>query len=173
MRISFDLLRSSLLESDGCQSPYNVDAGITEIVSPNKFECGSLATVRLHNFGTQTLTSAVINYQIDNGSLNTYNWTGFLPSNTSVDVVLNMNANLSVAKHEFRAFTTLPNGTIDNNLNNDETVNEFLSLETQNIPFTDAFNNPNISNDWVYLQLFFYKYMQKVYLVCTVLQSTN
>ena len=149
MRISFDLLRSSLLESDGCQSPYSIDAGITEIVSPNKFECGSLATVRLHNFGTQPLTSAVINYQTDNGSLNTYNWTGFLPTNTSVDVVLNMNVNLSVATHQFRAFTTLPNGTIDNNLSNDETANEFLSLETQNIPFTDAFNNPNISNDWL------------------------
>ncbi len=56
------------------------DAGITALDTPDTyFSTGNNdIAVSLKNFGTDILTSANIKYQVNNGTINTFNWTGSL-----------------------------------------------------------------------------------------------
>lgn len=104
------------------------DAGVSGISSPNGSICSSTInpSVTLSNYGSNTLNSATINYQVDNGSVSTYNWTGSLASTNST--VINLPAvNISSGSHTFNAYTTNPNGNSDGNSGNDGASSSFTS----------------------------------------------
>jgi len=138
------------------------DAGITAVTSPSGTSCsGSIVpVVTIKNFGTQTLTSAVIKYSIDNGTLNTYNWTGSLATNSTASATLTAVSTTSGA-HVFKAYTILPNGFSDSNTSND-TASASFSVTTAgaSLPFTEDFQsglfttnnwsvlNPDAGNTW-------------------------
>src|SRR5207244_2367217 len=69
--------------------PSPLDAGVTAI---NSLGNGCTATftpsVTLQNFGTSTLTTCIINYQLNAGPVNTYSWSGSLASNSNTSVTL-------------------------------------------------------------------------------------
>lgn len=149
MRQSFLLYRSSLLNSLGCQSVYQVDAGITGIVQPSNFGCSGNPSVVLHNFGSYTLSNVVISYQLDNSSIFTQNWSGFLLPNNSVEVPLAAVYAYSQNNHTFTAYTSQPNNSADNNNSNNSTTTQFSYLNTQAMPFSDNFESVTPTGKWL------------------------
>ena len=122
MEFALSGLRNALASSDGCMPPvykdYNVQ--LETIDHPEQRLCAPEFSPRvtIKNRGAQTITSLQISIQLDNGSVNTINWTGSLPSLSSVTVNI---GNFSAGKgtHVLTAFTALPNGQADEDLSND------------------------------------------------------
>lgn len=104
------------------------DAGITTVISPTGSICATSATpvVVLRNYGSNTLTSVTISYNVDGGSNSTYNWTGSLAQNTTANVTL-PSVSFSGGSHTFSASTSNPNGSTDENSNNDGASSSFSS----------------------------------------------
>lgn len=114
------------------------DAGIQTINDPTGLICASSfdPEVVLRNYGTAPLTAVTINYDIDAGPNNVFNWTGNLASGTSVTVALPTMASTS-GPHTFNASTSLPNGNADPNTGNDAASGNFtLAANAQNITLT-------------------------------------
>lgn len=132
----------------------NIDAGIINIIQPTGTVCNASITpvVILKNFGMLNLTNVTIRYQLDAGTIQTYNWTGNLSTGQFVNVSL-PSVTPSSGGHTFRAFTESPNGSIDENLNNDEKQTSFTSFnEGVSLPFTETFESNSFStNSWTIL----------------------
>ncbi len=105
------------------------DAGISNIASPFQEVCGGSFTpiVTIQNKGINNLTSAIINYQIDNGTVNTYTWSGNLAQLSKAKVTLSSQS-VSAGTHTFKAYTTMPNGVADIVPANDGITISFNSL---------------------------------------------
>ncbi|HET7896260.1 MAG TPA: zinc metalloprotease, partial [Flavisolibacter sp.] len=84
MENALSVYRSSLLLSAGCQPVVRkaLDAQLRAINNPSQRLCGAGFTpvITLRNNGSQTLTSAIIQTQIDNGPVTTTAWAGSLAS---------------------------------------------------------------------------------------------
>lgn len=138
--------RSSLQSSQGCVpvNLQNLDAGISAIITPNGTLCQSSITpeVTIKNFGLTTLTSATINYQVDAGPVNTYSWTGSLATLTTQNVTL-PSITASAGAHTFTAYTSAPNGGIDDDPTNDTSASPFTVQSIgDTLPFFEGFENP-------------------------------
>lgn len=127
MRTSLETQRTTMLSSLGCMPVYTRDAGITSIIKPTGTVCagGIVPQVTLTNFGSSTLTSVTINYNVDGTGSNTMPWTGSLSSGTSVTVDLPAIAPSSGA-HSYYAWTSNPNGQSDQNTSNDQSNAAFI-----------------------------------------------
>ena len=124
-------VRSSLKTSLGCTAPsLNVDdASISEIVSPVYAPCTNtnlsfIPEVKLTNAGSSALTSCTINYKVDNGTVQTFAWTGSLASLASVNVTLASMTAISGDRY-FYTYTSNPNGGTDANPANDRLTGRF------------------------------------------------
>jgi large repetitive protein len=108
-------LRRSLINSDACTPPNPSDAAVTDVFNPKGDHCqGSIIpSVQLRNRGSNTLTSATISYQIDNGTPTTFAWTGSLTAGSSATVALPAFTAATLGVHTFKAYTTVPNGVAD------------------------------------------------------------
>lgn len=158
-------IRVSIRSSIGCVNPagFALDAGISIIISPTGSACNTSVTpvVRIKNFGTSTLTSATINYDVDGGPNNTVAWTGSLATNATEDVTL-PTISVSSGSHTFNSSTTSPNSGTDMNTGNDATSQAFTITAGSGapLPFTEGFeggtfpptgwvlNNPNNNVTW-------------------------
>ncbi|MGV3539287.1 MAG: choice-of-anchor J domain-containing protein [Rufibacter sp.] len=92
MQAAITRYRSGLLTSPGSmpvQVP-ELDAALVNISSPGPVVCAANVSpvVELRNRGSQTLTSAQLTYKIENGTVQTFSWTGNLASYQSVQVTL-------------------------------------------------------------------------------------
>ena len=125
------------------------DAAITASTGPTGLAChanGSYTvahTVTLKNSGSNTLTSATINYQIDGGSMLTYSWSGSLAASATTSVTMpTATATISgPAYHTIYDSVSNPNGTADQNVNNNA-ANGFFFVESTNglpMPYTTSF----------------------------------
>ncbi len=120
--------RINALNSMVCASQFasEFDAAITAIVTPESTLCSGTFSpvVTLRNFGSQNLTSCVINYNWG-GANQTFNWTGNLITGNSINVTL---PQLSIpnGSYTFTSFTTLPNGVADQNSTNDSSSKSIL-----------------------------------------------
>ncbi len=122
-----------------CLQQYNVsvDAGITAISSPSSTVCSGnfTPTVTLRNFGQNTLTSVVINYQW-NGTPATFNWTGSLTTGQTTQVNLPVQSG-PAGSYTFTVFTSNPNGVADeNNSNNQSEVSFIMDPNGQTVNLT-------------------------------------
>jgi hypothetical protein len=80
-----------------------------------------------------------VNYFFDLNTPQVYNWTGSLPHNGYVNIILPSDT-LSPGAHTFTAFTSNPNGTTDNNTANDSrTSNFFIATMGIPIPIVEGF----------------------------------
>lgn len=148
---------TGLTSMPGVYHPCNVatindDAGISAVTNPpDGIEiCGDPITpeVTIYNYGTNNLTSATINYQIDNGPVNTFNWTGSLATNVSEVVTLpNVTIGTTGTPFTFTAYTTNPNGNSDNNNTNDTTAVLSQIAATQALPYAEDFEAGAIPAD--------------------------
>lgn len=115
------------------------DIGVQSINNPNTEMCvmDFSPEVVITNYGSNTITSLTVNYNIDGGSNNTYNWTGNLASGASTVVTLPL-ISTTEGDHTFNASTSNPNGNSDNDNSNDAislsffvgTVDVSLLIET-------------------------------------------
>jgi PKD repeat protein len=153
MRAAISGLRSGLLNSEGCMPIYSLDAGIAEVIEPSGTTCLTSVAPRvmLSNYGSNTLTSVDINYNLNGGQNSTYNWTGSLSSNSSVLVTL-PSINILTGSHTFNIFTSSPNGGSDQNTVNDAASSLFTALSPiigQALPLTEGFQNTTFApTEW-------------------------
>ena len=95
------------------------DAGVSGASLTETVVCGTeyIPSFNLSNPGAQTLTSATINYSIDGGGQQIYNWTGSLAQYQSETVTLPA-INLGTGNHTLSIEVSSPNNENDENANN-------------------------------------------------------
>jgi hypothetical protein len=156
--------RVALQSSQGCVPvllPAD-DAGVLAIASPSGTYCVDqiTPTFTLKNFGSNTLTSVTLNWQIDGGAVSNQSWTGSLASLAATNVTLPVQT-VSSGNHTITIYTSNPNGNADGNSANDSQTSAFSIAQTgQAIPFSYDFtsavfppagwtlNNPDNSYTW-------------------------
>lgn len=112
--------RPTLLESFGCTPVTTSDIGITAVNEPSGILCSPTFSpeVYLTNFGSATLTSCTIHYNVNNENTLTFDWSGNLDGSSSTWVTLPQYT-ASSGEQTFNAWTTDPNGTSDEHSPND------------------------------------------------------
>lgn len=145
--------RASLTTSNGCQPPqsFGIDGGI-EIVSLNLDACGvNLSPViRITNFGSNTLTSATISYNIDGGTPTTINWNGSLANGQSQNVNIG-NITSTSGNHVFNVSLATLNGQADQNPVNNTASSPFeivSSFNTTTVVFRLQRDNYGSETTW-------------------------
>lgn len=83
--------------------------------------------VTITNSGTDPLTSCTINYGYDGVLNQTYPWTGNLAQYQTVTITL-PSATLAGGNHTFEAELVSPNGSTDENLNNNTITSSFTTV---------------------------------------------
>lgn len=142
------------------------DAGIQSINDPvnGLSTCNTSMSpqVIIHNYGSATLTSCTINYQLDGGSVQTFPWSGSLNTYQSAIVTLPAITGLNVASHTFTSYTSNPNGSTEQNVVNDSTSSTFTIITpspVSSIPQAEDFQatfpstnfsvvNPDANETW-------------------------
>lgn len=128
-----------------------IDAGVLAVNSPSGIFCSSTFTpsVKIKNYGANTLTSFIINYKIDNNALQTQNWNGSLGSGQSVNVTLAPQTAASGA-HTLTCFTSNPNSGVDGNAGNDQSVSSFtVSISGVVLPLIEGMeSSANLPTGW-------------------------
>jgi hypothetical protein len=145
--------RASLALSTVCNTTSAaLDAGMLSINAPTGTLCSTTFTpsITIKNFGTSTLTSATISYQVDAATPSTYAWTGSLATNATATVTL-PSVTTTAASHTFTAAISNPNsGTDGNATNNSATSNFTVVANGQNLPFTQGFEGTTfVPTGWV------------------------
>ena len=144
--------RRELLSSTVHLAPVGLDAAVIDIVSPKgQRTSGNLVPeVLLRNLGQTTLTSVVINYQVNSGSVRTYQWTGSLKTSEIALVTLPA-LSAKDGDNTFTVFSSKPNGGTDERTFNDKWSDAFIvSNLGQKLPFSENFNSGLYppSNKW-------------------------
>ena len=100
-----------------------LDAALSAAQLTAQAICGAnyLPTVSLMNVGTTVLTSAQINYQLDNGTAQQYNWTGSLNQWQAQTISLPV-IQFAAGNHTFSATVSNPNQALDENATNNQSV---------------------------------------------------
>lgn len=101
------------------------DAGVISIDQPvAPFTSGNQNVyITIKNFSPVTLTSATLNWKVNNVPQPDYNWTGSLASNTSSSSFsIGLYSFTANTNHTIEVWTTLPNGAADGNTGNDKTT---------------------------------------------------
>ncbi len=128
-----------------------IDAGVAAVNSPTGIFCtGTFSpSVRIKNYGANTLTSCVINYKIDGNSIQTQNWSGSLASGQTVNVTL-ASMTATAGSHTLTCFTTNPNSGTDGNSANDQSVSSFsVSITGTSLPLVEGFESSvNLPTGW-------------------------
>ncbi len=147
-----DLIRNEVYNASclsPCSSPTPDDAGIASISVPSGTICGSSVSpvVELQNYGSNTLTSVTIEYDLDGNPAGSYNWTGTLASGASTNVTLS-SISFGVGSHAFDAITLNPNGVADTDPANDASSSSFNRPADQTFyadTDSDGYGDPNNS----------------------------
>ncbi|MCW3085756.1 MAG: hypothetical protein JWP12_3122 [Bacteroidetes bacterium] len=107
------------------------DIGTTNLAGVPLYQCATSFTpsVTIKNFGTTSLTSCTINYKTDAGTVMTQPWTGSLATGASQVVALPMQT-ATAGGHTFTSYTSAPNGGLDDDAANNQTVRNFAIVGT-------------------------------------------
>lgn len=129
MRAAISGVRVALTTSMGCAPVNALDASVSSVTYPSGTICATTFTPELvlTNFGGTTLTSCTINYDVDGGPNQVYNWTGSLVTGASDNVTL-ASMTTAAGAHTFNAASDQPNGSTDQNMGNDATAEPFTSI---------------------------------------------
>lgn len=145
----------------GAPQPLALDATTTVLGGINASACSPdfTPTLTIENAGTTALTSCTINYKIDNGTVMTQAWTGNLATGQTDLVTLPLQTT-TAGTHTFTAYTSDPNGSTDNNLQNDSKNKTFIifgapaaapitqTFATAGIPAGYSVGNPDGGYTW-------------------------
>ncbi|MBS0028796.1 M43 family zinc metalloprotease [Chitinophaga sp. 22321] len=144
MRYVLENIAASLMTSNGCVPPLlvNNDASLVNVTDPVGKICNNHITpvVTLRNRGANPLTAVTIWYQLNNGPLTSYKWTGNLASLKQATVTL-PGANVAINSYNLKAYTQLPNGVPDGNITNDTAISHFRYDAEATLPLEQGFEN--------------------------------
>jgi hypothetical protein len=139
--------RNSLLISNGCSPvPINqLDIALVNIIYPNTTACENPLTpvIEIKNIGSDAVTSFYIQYQINGGTLQQYQWTGNLAFSETAIVTMPP-VNFTSGSNTFFVLLSLPNNsTDDNTANNEQTTIFSLTNPVSSIiiPFLEDFES--------------------------------
>jgi hypothetical protein len=106
---------------------FSLDAQAKSVKHPTGLYCGSTVepVVIIKNMGAENLTSLDIEYSINGGDTQTYNWTGDLGFNLGAEVALEEMGFNSQAVNTFDFTVSNPNGQPDMNPDNNSVSQEF------------------------------------------------
>ena len=154
---------ASLLTSSGCEPVHlqNVDASVLNIHTPTGKICtgGITPSVTLKNMGKQVLSSVTVRYTVDGSSLHSYDWTGSLASLDTTVITLPA-AIVDTGSHQLTIYSVDPDGTTDQQTQNDTVSGTFHLDPLATLPFAEGFegnafppqgwviNNPDGSYTW-------------------------
>ena len=130
--------------AEGQQNIITGDYANTSIVFPNTYDayyseatsadvvCGTDASpeITFKNYGNASLTSLDIDYSINGGATNTYNWTGNLSSGASETVTLPSVSFSALANNTVNFSLSNPNGNTDQNISNNDGSVSFTHFST-------------------------------------------
>ena len=104
------------------------DAGVSGVSLTEMAVCGAdyEPSFNLTNPGSETLTSALITYNIDGGADQTYNWSGSLAQYQS-EAITFASVTLGTGNHSFNVEVSNPNSEQDENANNN-TANTTITI---------------------------------------------
>jgi hypothetical protein len=145
MQSALNVSRPALATSDGL-TPVVVlplDASVFRVLSPLNSTCYNTITPKiiLKNSGSTPLTSATISFKLDNGTFQTYQWTGNLASRATTQITLPV-ITVTAGQHIYQISTSLPNGQTDNDLTNDSQIINFIVVQQptgQSLPLVESF----------------------------------
>ena len=142
--------RQSFSNSMACSQPFE-DVGINENISPsnNQEYCGNEIELitSLFNFSNSSIYETEIYFKIDNDEFQTFDWTGELEANTSIDITLG-NFSLSQGQHTLTIYSNLPNGFRDLNPLNDTLTISFTLKNGTSFDFDIQTDNYAEENRW-------------------------
>jgi hypothetical protein len=97
------------------------DAGVTALVQPVIPQAGGFTPVEVEvtNFGLDPLTSFSVEWEIGGVAQPSFVYTGTVIARGNSGTVLLANVNLPTSTLDMKFWTTLPNGQVDENFNND------------------------------------------------------
>lgn len=101
--------------------PPAADAGVTALISPSFPVCNmdSLVKVEIMNEGTDTLTSATLNWSVNGTLMSSVNYSDSIPQFGLDTVTLGTVAGGLSDGDSILVWSTMPNGTADSNTTND------------------------------------------------------
>lgn len=116
------------------------DALPVAFVDLPEFVCGATQPkIIFSTNGQDPLTQLKINYQVDNGNVQTKIWSGNLNILGKDTVALSSFPTLSPGAHQIVLYTSEPNGLNDQNVHNDTIRKSFYVLGETNIPVSEGF----------------------------------
>lgn len=127
-----------------------IDAGIVSI-SQVANSCTNVQyspALKLRNYGSSLLTSCTINYKLDNGTMQSFPWTGSLVSGQATDVTLS-NFSLANGAHVLSCSISNANNGTDVNASNDQSAYSFAVYGSGTLPISEGFEIPSqTTNSW-------------------------
>lgn len=151
---TFANYRQAILSSPGC-TPTTVnqlDMAITQLIFPTAQICTDVfvPVIRVRNNGSATITSMLINYQVDGAGLNQPSWSGSIPS-LAFEYISLPELSLPPGQHSISIFLSAPNGGFDENPNN-ETVSVNFNIAGSGagsaIPAEEGFESGALPAGW-------------------------
>jgi len=149
MRAACDGPRAGLFIAPcGCPPLLALDAGVTAISAPSGTSCGDTLCpeITIKNFGSDTLLSVSINYQVDLSNYS-YSWTGSLAPNFTEVVSLPCIV-VPPGSHTFSSWTSLPNGSADMDNLNDTSLVTFNTIQGSEVTLTLTTDNFGYETAW-------------------------
>ena len=115
----------------------------TSITNVPEYVCNGVITpsMSFRTDGAKVLTSLKVNYKIDNGTVQSINWTGSLTQNNSATVALPDLPALAPGEHTLTIYTSQPNGLNDLNVYNDTIKQIFYTMGKAVSPISATFEN--------------------------------
>ncbi|MCK4678754.1 MAG: T9SS type A sorting domain-containing protein [Bacteroidales bacterium] len=108
---------------------YNLDAQVYEVFNVPENNCSGeiFPAISIKNWGSEVLTSLTIQYDVNGGDVQTYDWTGTLEFLSDETITLEPIAFPVLPENEFVVYCTNPNGQPDDNQSNDTLVQPFIA----------------------------------------------
>ncbi len=129
-----------------CASAAN-NIGITSVIQPTAgTNCTSgpvIPEVTIGNFGTETVTTFSVSYQIDNGAVVTDNFIDNIPSGGTATITLPV-FTPPTAAYNFTVYTQNPNGVTDTQPDNDTVSISSVLVVPQGLPLLEEFTATQI-----------------------------
>src|SRR5690606_21911615 len=107
--------------------------------------------VTIKNLGNQTITNAIITYNISGGTNSTFNWTGSLTTNQSTQVTL-PSITAATGSATLNVSVSSPNGGLDQNSANNSASSTFTVTQGSSVNLNLILDRYGAETTWAIKQ---------------------